>query len=357
LCDVAQQLGVRRLLGNVESVNLDESGAIASVTTREHGVLKAGLYIDCTGFRSELLGRALGVPFKSKNDVLFVDRAVAMQVPYATPAAPIPPYTISTAHEAGWSWDIALESRRGIGYVYSSSHTDDARAEEVLRNYIGPASRDLSARLLKLQIGWRERHWVKNCVAIGLSGGFLEPLESTGIILIEAAAYMIASFFPRSGGMERAASLFNRLMTRRYERIVDFLKLHYFLTQRSDSAFWRDNARPETATDSLLAQLEMWRSRVPNRFDFVMDYETFALANYNFILYGMRFATDLSASRASYPHGDLARQEFMRVRQASQRAVAALPTHRALLERVYEPNFRFAEHPSSQPPPSTSLVR
>jgi tryptophan halogenase len=347
---------VRRLLGNVESVNLDESGAIASLTTREHGEIKAGLYIDCTGFRGQLIGRALGVPFKSRNDVLFVDRAVAMQVPYETRDAAIPPYTISTAHEAGWTWDIALDSRRGVGYVYSSNHTDDTRAEEVLRNYIGPASRELSARQLKLQVGWRERHWVRNCVAVGLSGGFLEPLESTGIILIEAAAYMIANFFPRAGGMEQPAGMFNQLMSRRYERIVDFIKLHYFLTQRTDSAFWRDNANPATATDSLLAQLEMWRSRIPGRFDFVMDHETFALANYQFILYGMGVETDLSASRGNYPHTESARQEFMRVRQASQRAVAALPPHRELLARVYEPGFQFAAQPMQTQQP-TSLVR
>jgi tryptophan halogenase len=345
LCKAAKALGVRHLLGNVERVNLDESGAIASVTTREHGDLTAGLYVDCTGFRGELIGRALGVPFKNRNDVLFVDRAMAMQVPYASADAPIPPYTISTAHEAGWTWDIALDSRRGIGYVYSSKHTTDARAEEILRKYIGAASQTLTPRLLKLQIGWRERHWVRNCVAVGLSGGFLEPLESTGIILIEAAAYMIASFFPRAGGMEQAASLFNSLMSRRYERIVDFIKMHYFLTQRTDSEFWIDNANPASATDSLLAQLEMWRSRVPGRLDFVMDHETFALANYQFILYGMQFRTDLSASTTSFPLAAQARQEFMRVRHAAQRAVEALPVHRQLLQRVYEPGFEFEKTP------------
>jgi tryptophan halogenase len=347
LCDVAKELGVTRLIGNVEAVNLDESGAIASLGTREHGEIRADLYIDCTGFRGQLIGGALGSRFLSKNDVLFVDRAVAMQVPYASPDALVPPYTISTAHEAGWTWDIALESRRGIGYVYSSAHASDEDAEQTLRRYIGPASRELSSRLLKLQVGWRERHWIRNCVAVGLSGGFLEPLESTGIMLIEAAAYLLASFFPRGGGMEQAAAQFNSLMTRRYERIVDFIKMHYFLTRRTDSAFWRDNARPETATDSLRAHLEMWRTRVPNRFDFVMDHETFALANYDFILYGMRYGTDLSARRGDYPHVEAARQEFARVRYASQRAVDALPQHRTLLRDVYAPGFKFPQQPAA----------
>ncbi len=194
LSGVARAAGVVHLTGTVDDVELDEQGAIASVVTREHGKLTAGLFIDCTGFRSTLLGRALGVPFLDKNDVLFVDRAVAVQVPYGSEWAAIPPYTISTAHEAGWTWDIALAERRGIGYVYSSRHTDESRAEAVLRNYVGGAADNLPVRHLKMQVGWRERHWVKNCVAVGLSGGFLEPLESTGIILIEAAAHMIASF-------------------------------------------------------------------------------------------------------------------------------------------------------------------
>jgi tryptophan halogenase len=174
--------------------------------------------------------------------------------------------------------------------------------------------------------------------------------------LIEAAAYMIASLFPRSGGMERAAAHFNHLMSRRYERIADFIKMHYFLTQRTDSAFWRDNARPQTAADSLLAMLEMWRQRPPGRFDFIMDYETFATANYQFVLYGMGFETDLSANRASYPQAARAREEFAHVARASSRAVTALPPHRELLQQVYRHGFRFADSPDHQPAPTT-LIR
>jgi tryptophan halogenase len=313
--------------------------------TPEHGRLTASLYVDCTGFRAELLGRALAVPFLGKNDVLFVDRAVVVQVPHANDDAPVPPHTISTAHEAGWSWDIALPTRRGVGYVYSSRYTDGTAAERVLREYVGAGAADLPLRHLSLNIGWRARHWVKNCVAVGLSGGFLEPLESTGIILVEAAAYLIASLFQRTGGFEAAAAHFNRHMTARYERIVDFIKLHYFLTRRTDTAFWRDNASPASAPDSLLALLDMWRHRPPSRHDFVLDHETFAPANYQFILYGMAFPTDLRAERARYSSTPRARQEFMRVQEAGYRAVASLPTHRQLLQRVNQAGFRFSEQP------------
>src|SRR5205823_2654743 len=147
----------------------------------EHGDLTAGIFIDCTGFRAELIGKALGSPLRDVNERLFVDRALAMQVPYGQQDHPIATATIATAHEAGWTWDIGLDNRRGVGYVYSSAHTDDERAEAVLRGYIGAAAESLTARQLRFRLGYRERSWVKNCVAIGLSGGFLEPLESTGI--------------------------------------------------------------------------------------------------------------------------------------------------------------------------------
>jgi len=357
LRDVGKSLGVRHLLGNVTAINLTEDGAIKSVTSAEHGELTAALYVDCTGFRSQLLGQALGVPFLNKNHVLFVDRAVALNVPYQTDEDSIPPYTIATAHEAGWTWDIGLDSRRGTGYVYSSRYTDDARAERVLREYLRGAGGGLNSRIIKLNIGWRERHWVKNCVAVGLAGGFLEPLESTGILLIEAAAYMIAAFLPRAGSLEPAADRYSMLMTRRYERIVDFVKMHYYLTQRTDTEFWRDNADPRTAPDSLLAQLEMWRHRSPGRFDFTMDYETFAPINYQFVLYGMEFKTDLSRARGNYPRADFARAQFEQVRQASQRAVAALPKHRDLLRQIYAHGFESKAEPRTAATPLTSLTR
>ena len=340
LKDTAVALGVRRVLGNVQDVNLDEAGAIASLTTAEHGELKAGLYVDCTGFAGAMIGKALGAGWTDCGDTLFVDRALAMQVPYDRPDAPIATTTVSTAHEAGWTWDIGLPERRGIGYVYSSRHTDDARAEEVLRGYIGPAARTLTPRHLKLRIGYRETPWVKNCVAVGLSGGFLEPLESTGIVLIEAAAYLLAKAFPRSGGMEAPARLFNRAMTDRYLRAIDFLKLHYCLSRRTDNAFWTDNADPQTIPETLRDLLSMWRERPPNAFDFPNLHESFKWFNYQYVLYGMGHESDLTGNRSAYPHGALAAQEFQKVQQASHRAVAALPGHRALINEVYRNGFR-----------------
>lgn len=341
--------GVKHLIGNVEKVELDEQGAIAQLVTKEHGTLKAGLYIDCTGFAGVLIGRTLGEPWRDVNNILFVDRAVAMQVPFDRPDTPIFPATISSAHEAGWTWDIGLDTRRGIGYCYSSKYCDDDRAEAVMRAYIGPAAEKLNARRLKMRIGFRDRQWVKNCVAIGLSAGFLEPLESTGILQIEAAAHMIAEYFPRSGEMESVAKHFSYVMRRRYECAVDFIKMHFFLSKRTDHPFWLDNVKPETATPALLEKLDLWKRRPPNFLDFDTTYESFKYQSYQYILYGMGFQSNLAGNESAYPSVAEAEREFRRVQAASHKAVAALPSHRALLDAIYKHGFQRRQGAQSGP--------
>lgn len=336
----ARSLGVQHVLATVEQVTLDADGAIGAVHTKEAGTLTADLYIDCTGFRAALIGEALGSRFQSVNDVLFVDRALAMQVPYERPDAPIPSYTISTAHEAGWIWDIGLHQRRGIGYVYSSRHTSDERAEQVLRQYIGPAGDALSPRQLKLNVGYRDRHWIKNCAAVGLSGGFLEPLESSGIGLIETAAYLISYLFPHNGDMAAVARTYNEVMSARYARIVDFVKMHYCLTQRTDNAFWTDNTDPASMPATLRDKLSMWRSRAPHRMDFVADYEMYPVSSWQYVLYGMEYPTQQYANRLTLGRYAEAQKEFQMIEHMSHRAVADLPTHRALVEHYLQQGQR-----------------
>jgi tryptophan 7-halogenase len=338
LSTVAQERGVRHLPDTIESVKLDESGAIAGLVTRANGFVQGDLYIDCTGMRAKLIGEALGVPFKSCRETLLADRAVACQVPNESPDSPIASYTIATAHEAGWTWDIGLNNRRGIGYVYSSNHSDDARAESILRSYIGAASERKPVRLIKFDAGYRERQWVHNCVAVGLSAGFFEPLESTGIMLIEVAAAMIADFFSWSGDHAAPAKLFNDLMRNRCAKIVNFLKMHYCLSQRTEP-FWQDNCRPETIPDELKCLLDAWRHRPPCRFDFVSDHETFPYFSYQYVLYGMGFRTNLEPARSRYGASQAAHQAFSQLRRFARQAVTDLPTHRALIEQVYRDGF------------------
>ncbi|MBT8131480.1 MAG: tryptophan 7-halogenase, partial [Gammaproteobacteria bacterium] len=207
-------LGVRHVLDHVTGVNADANGDIASIAGKEHGNLHGDLFIDCTGFASLLLGEHFGIPFVSKKDTLFVDTALAAQVPYASVDSPIASQTNSTAQDAGWIWDIGLSSRRGVGYVYSSAHTNDAKAEANLRAYIEPTfgndAQSLPLRKIAINPGHRQKFWHRNCVAVGMSAGFLEPLEASALVLAELSAEMISEQLPATREtMEIVARRFN----------------------------------------------------------------------------------------------------------------------------------------------------
>ncbi len=332
--------GVRHISDTITAVHLDEDGSIDRLATGGSGDLKADLYVDCTGFRARLIGEAMGVPYKPCRDVLFCDRALALQVPYDRPDAPIASYTISTAHEAGWTWDIGLDNRRGIGYVYSSDHTGDDRAEDILRAYVGPAAQDLTARQLSFTAGFRETNWHRNCVAIGLSSGFFEPLEATGIVFAEVAAVMLANLFPWNGSFESSARQFNDLMLKRYRRTLDFIKLHYCISLRRDSDFWRDNVAASSIPDSLHDLLDRWRYRPPSDIDTDANIDIFPPDSWQYVLYGMGYKTDLSSRAGIFRYYDDAREEFADIRRQAANACRIMPTNRDLVEAVKRHGFR-----------------
>lgn len=341
LRDVATSNGVERIEATIATVQRSEQGDIASVTPTDGGAPISGdFFVDCSGFRALLIGDALGARFKSVEDVLFNDRAIALQIPHDRPDAPVAPYTLATAHGGGWIWDIGLIDRRGTGCVYSSRHMSDDEAEAEIRRYAGPAAKDLSTRRLQFRTGYREQQWIGNCMAIGLSAGFFEPLESTGIMLIEVAARMLAEMLNGPvdrAAIEGAARNFNRQMPARFDAIVEFLKLHYAVSRRTDTAYWRDNTDPASWPEGLRDKIAQWRRRLPSRFDFVVDHETFLPPSWAFILHGLGFETQAGAGAfANMP--SLAQQAvstFGQIRQASAQAVAGLPDHRALLDHYH----------------------
>ncbi len=332
-----EKLGVRHVLADVQRVDLAEDGDIRAIVTEQAGEIAGDLFVDCTGFRSLLLGEALGVPFKDCGDVLFCDTALAIQVPYETEASPISTHTISTAQSAGWIWDIGLPTRRGVGHVFSSRHISDEDAERELRAYIGPAYRDLPVRKIGIRSGHREIFWKRNCVAVGLAAGFLEPLEASAIVLIELSAKLIAEQMPACREvMDVIAGRFNATTQYRWGRIIDFLKLHYVLSQRSDTAFWRDNRDPDTIPERLSDLLRLWRHQPPwlhEEFDRVE--EVFPAASYQYVLYGMGFRTEVERE-ALADEAALAQRALRENALQTERLRATLPRHRDLIRKIVE---------------------
>jgi tryptophan halogenase len=333
-------LGVKHISANVTDVNLDESGFIASINTDTAGVIDGGFFVDCTGFKSLLIGKALGIPFKSISDTLLADHALAIQVPYESEQSNISSCTISTAQEAGWTWDIGLANRRGTGYVYSSAHSSHDRAEQVLRDYIGPQAAQLDARLIKMNVGYREKFWHKNCFAIGLSAAFVEPLEASAIYLIEASANMLTELFPRDRqAMLSVEKKVNKSFKFRWDKTIDFIKMHYFLSKRTEP-FWIDNKALSTVPNSLVESLECWQHQLVTSYDFDNVYEPFPLDSYQYVLYGMGFEQSLAFNKSSYSMNKLAKQQYDKVQKLTQQIQKQLPENRALLNKIGQYGFQ-----------------
>ena len=336
-----EKLHVRHVLADVIAVNQTETGDIASVLTREAGEIAGDLFIDCTGFSSLLLGKALGVGFKDCSDVLFCDTALAVQVDYDTPDAPMASETLSTAQTAGWIWDVGLPTRRGVGHVYSSSHISEDQAHDELMRYVGKSHQRNTVRKIPIRSGHRQVFWKKNCVAVGLAAGFLEPLEASAIVLVELSAKLIAEQMPANREvMDIIAARFNETTLYRWGRIIDFLKLHYVLTQRTDTPFWRDNLAPSSIPDRLKNLLTLWKYQSPWFFDeFDRLEEVFPAASYQYVLYGMGFKTEVELEENE--RTSLIAARMLQENSALTRKMRAqLPKNRDLIGKIHQYGFQ-----------------
>ncbi len=253
----SESLGVRRLEGKISEVTLDpETGNIQSLELEKNRQVAGDFFIDCTGFKSLLLGGALNVEFEDWSHWLAADRAVAVQT---TSTESPPPYTRAIAHSCGWQWRIPLQNRTGNGLVYSSRFcSDDDAQATLLGNITGETITDPFT--LKFNTGRRKNAWHKNCVAIGLSSGFLEPLEATSIHLIDTALVRLMRLFPFSGEMAPLAKQFNHETQREWEAVRDFSILHYKQTQRDDSELW-NYYRTMDIPDSLAHRIEIFKEQ------------------------------------------------------------------------------------------------
>ncbi len=333
-----EQLGVTYIADHVDAIDSHDNGDIAALRTRAHGAVSGDLFIDCSGMRSMLLGQHYGVALLPQKHVLFNDSALAVQIPYANDNDPIASQTTSTAQSSGWIWDIGLPTRRGIGHVYSGAHISDDDAQRELRAYIrengGPE--DIPApRKLTFEPGYRSHFWHRNCVAVGLSAGFIEPLEASALALVELSVAMISEDMPATReAMDITARRFNSAFTYRWERVIDFLKLHYVLSQRRDSDYWRDNTRSDAVPERLAELLTLWRHRAPSRHDFYRIEEVFPSASYQYVLYGMGAGLDPEQAQRQAEYAASADACFREAADLTRKMLSALPDNRTLLAHI-----------------------
>ena len=219
---------------------------------------------------------------------------------------------------------------------FSSRHTDTEAALDELRAYVGAGHENLQPREIRINPGHRETFWKGNCVAVGLSGGFLEPLEASALVLIELSAEMISALMPATREtMDIVARRFNETTRYRWDRIIDFLKLHYILSRRTDSAFWIDNRDPVGIPQSLREQMELWRYRAPGDQDFMSNSEMFPAASYQYVLFGMGFRMDTSLAALDRDPGS-AQRAFAQNEALKVKWTRVLPRNRDLINKIKE---------------------
>jgi len=315
----AEQRGIVRREGLVTNVNQREDGFVSSVTLRDGQVVEGDLFVDCSGFRALLIGQTLGVGFEDWGRWLPCDRAVAMP---CENTGPLIPYTRATADAAGWRWRIQLQHRIGNGHVYSSAYIDSDTAEARLRATLDGAA--MSDPLhIRFKPGHRHRLWDRNVIAIGLSGGFIEPLESTSIHLIQTGVSRLLLLFPDMRFTPALIDEFNRSSLLEYEQIRDFIILHYKATRRDDTPFWR-YCRDMEVPDSLRHKMELFRAggRI-----FRFSDDLFTESSWLAVLLGQGIVPECHDPVAdAIPAGDMERA-LLSLRAAVLDAAKALPDH------------------------------
>lgn len=338
-----ENLAVNHILDHVESVESAESGDIAALNLKQHGRFEGDLFIDCTGLQGLLINKHYQVGWQSQRDVLFNDCAIAAQMPYESEHTSIPSCTRSTAQDCGWIWDIALQNRRGTGIVYSQQFSDDETAKETLKAYLKQTNTDeqvaaASFRKIEFSPGYRKEFWHRNCVAVGMSAGFIEPLEASAIVMVELSAQFIADQLPVSSvSMPAVSKRFNELFTYRWQQIINFLKLHYTLSKR-DSAYWQAHRETTSMPDSLQELMALWAVNPPKHQDLFHNDEIFSAASYQYVMLGMQAqhwlknGTRLPSMSGNEQHG--AQQQRQQLDQQIEKLLGHLPNNRDLLALI-----------------------
>lgn len=322
----AEASGVVRTEGRIVDATRDaETGDLVSVTLASGEVIEGDLFIDCSGFISLLIGKMAEDNWEDWSRWLPCDRAAAL--PCQSPEGEILPYTTAAAMPAGWRWRIPLQHRVGNGYVFSSAHlSEDEACSAILGAVEGEPLAD--PRVLRFRAGRRRRSWVGNVVSIGLASGFLEPLESTSIHLTQMAITRLVELFPTGKVSPVDRDEFNRLVDYEYDRVRDFLILHYHATTRSDSEFW-NHVRTMEVPDSLQSKLELWREA--GRIEHYGE-GLFLEPSWVAVYLGQGVIPSGYDQRADQPSGERLGRAMADLRAELARRAAAMPSHKAFLQ-------------------------
>ncbi|WP_343729894.1 tryptophan halogenase family protein [Duganella sp.] len=326
LREYAVARGVQRIEATIDGVDQHpETGFITAVRLTDGRRVEGDLFIDCSGFRGLLIEGVYRAGYDDWSAMLPCNSAQA--VPCAR-VEPLTPYTTSTASSAGWTWRIPLQHRTGNGHVYCNSFISDTEATRILLSGLDERALD-EPRQLRFTTGRRRQSWIKNCVAIGLSGGFLEPLESTSINMIENAVGWLLQYFPDREFRPALAEEFNRLVAQRYEFVRDFVILHYKVTQRDDSEFWRYCANMPVP-DTLRHQIELFREtgRVV-----IYDPQGFSVSSHVSILMGLGVTPKDGDPLIDLMDVQALQLHFARLRDTIQRAAGAMPSHATFIAK------------------------
>ncbi|KUJ83291.1 tryptophan 7-halogenase [Microbulbifer flavimaris] len=324
----AVEAGVEHVEASVSDVTV-EGDRVLSVTT-DRGEFTGDFFVDCSGFRGLLLEKLAEDNWHSFSDALPCDRAVAIQRPLPEGDGP-KPYTVATALSNGWAWQIDLVNRQGSGYVYDSDRISPEEAERELREFLGPDSESLKCTHLEMKVGCRDRFWIGNCVAIGLSGGFIEPLESTGLHMIHLGVSLLATHLAAGEVPQALRDAYNEKMRGFYHDLKQFIVLHYCLSDRDDSDFWRGASATVEHCPWLQRQLEIWRHKICEYQDFAGSYSSiFTDSSYRYVLYGMQHKPDLEFVLSEEEQQGL----FQRFEDMVRRAKVASMEHKAFLRTL-----------------------
>jgi tryptophan 6-halogenase len=348
LCRVAtERLGVRHVQGEMQEALLDERGFISALVTKDGRTLEADFFVDCSGFRGLLINKAMREPFIDMNEYLLCDSAVAVAIPHDDARYGVEPYTSAIAMDAGWTWRIPMPGRFGSGYVFSSQFTE---RDEATKNFcdlwgLDPATTELNQ--IGFRVGRNRRAWVKNCVGIGLSSCFLEPLESTGLYFIYGALYHLGKHFPDKNFNPTLSNRFNRNIETMFDDSRDFIQIHYYFSPRNDTPFWNANKKLRLS-DSIMAKIEEYKAGIPvdqpitDVSTYYGNYESefrnfWTNGSYYCILAGLGLIPDGPPPALTYRERSVARAEtlFQEVREQQRSLAESLPANYEYLRQMH----------------------